>query len=71
MEPIIYKKCPVCNLEMETEGIDNGIGYVYPPFFCGNCGWTEKCGLYNTENCTKDCTEYEKCYEDLKTIENI
>lgn len=46
------------------ESIDNGIGYVYPPFNCENCGWCECCEFYDTESCDPICDMYETCYKD-------
>ena len=31
-EPILEDVCPKCGNNIYSEGIDNGIGYVYPPF---------------------------------------
>lgn len=65
-ESVIYGDCPNCMQKAEAEGVHNGIGYVYPPLYCTNCGWSEHCGLWGTENCDKLCTEYEKCFGDKK-----
>lgn len=37
--------CSNCNEEMIAEGVHIEIGYIYPPFHCDNCGWSEKCDL--------------------------
>lgn len=57
---IITMICPRCGKKAYSEGIDNEIGYIYPPFHC-DYGWSEMCNLQNTEGCKK-CTEYEHCY---------
>lgn len=61
MDSIKYDICPNCNSEVEIDGVDIGIGYIYPPLHCENCGWSEKCDLFGTNNCTEICTEYEHC----------
>ena len=61
MDRIIYGVCPNCGQDSEVEGVDVGVGYVYPPLHCFNCGWSEHCHLYNTEDCNQICTEYENC----------
>ena len=61
MNRVIYEKCPNCGGEAYSEGVDNGVGYVYPPFHC-NCGWCECCYLKGTESCNTKCTEYKYCY---------
>lgn len=60
-EPIIKDTCPKCENEIYSEGINNGVGYVYPPFHC-ECGWSEMCAFENKEDC-KRCDQYEKCYK--------
>ena len=62
MDRIIYGVCPNCGQDSESEGVDVGVGYVYPPLHCFNCGWSEYCHLYNTEDCNQICTEYKNCY---------
>ncbi len=59
MSGVIYEKCPTCGSEMEAEGIDVGIGYVYPPFHCNDCGYSEGCGSAGTEVCSR-CDQ--ECY---------
>jgi len=58
---ILTDTCPNCGGVAEAEGVHNGIGYVYPPLYCPNCGWSEKCSLWDTERCTSDCTQYGYC----------
>lgn len=60
-DPIIEEICPKCGEKVYSEGIHNGVGYVYPPFHCG-CGWSEMCGYQNEITCNR-CDQYEKCYE--------
>lgn len=36
-DSIIEDICPRCGNKVYSEGINNGIGYVYPPFHC-SCG---------------------------------
>lgn len=61
MEPVKYEKCPNCGEQAQSDGVNNGVGYVYPPMHCDNCGWSEHCHLWNTEQCSRKCTEYEYC----------
>jgi len=61
MDKIIYEDCPNCCKKAESEGINNGVGYVYPPFHCYYCGWSEQCNLWDTDQCGSHCTEYEYC----------
>lgn len=61
IESIIKAICPICGSEMISEGVHNGIDYVYPPFYCNNCGYSEKC-QYESKNCKK-CEMYEKCFK--------
>lgn len=35
------EKCPECGEEVERESVDIGIGVVYGPPACFNCGWSE------------------------------
>lgn len=60
---VAYDECPNCGCLAEADGIHNGIGYIYPPLHCDNCGWSEHCYLGGTENCTKQCTEWHNCAE--------
>ena len=62
MDRVIYEKCK-CGVTMQSEGVSVGIGYVYPPFHCDSCGYTEKCDLYGELDNCKKCTEYERCYK--------
>jgi hypothetical protein len=59
MEPVITKPCPKCNSTMYSEGVNNGIGYYYPPFHC-DCGYSDRCE-YEGENCNR-CDQYERCF---------
>ena len=59
-EPILEDVCPKCGSNIYSEGIDNGIGYVYPPLHC-ECGWSEMCSYQDEEGC-KQCDQYEYCY---------
>lgn len=61
MDRIIYEICPNCSKQAESEGVNNGCGYVYPPFRCYYCGWSEQCELWDTDTCGDHCTEYEWC----------
>mgnify|MGYP003231546529 FL=1 len=56
-DSIIEDICLRCGNKVYSEGINNGIGYVYPPFHC-SCGW---CSFEDKEECKK-CDQYEKCY---------
>lgn len=60
-EPILKDNCPKCGGEVYSEGVNNGVGYVYPPLHC-ECGWSEMCSYANKEDC-KICNQYEKCYD--------
>ena len=64
-DPTIYGKCPRCGGLTESDGVDVGIGYVYPPLHCV-CGWSELCGLKNSDTCLK-CDQYEYCKQQLET----
>ncbi|BDR74285.1 hypothetical protein K144316041_p21240 (plasmid) [Clostridium tetani] len=64
-EPIIEDICSKCGEKVYSEGVNNGVGYVYPPFHCG-CGWSESCGYAEEENC-KRCDQYEMCYNQLES----
>lgn len=59
-EAVIEEICPRCGANIYSEGIDNGIGYIYPPLHC-ECGWSEMCEFKDKENC-KICDQYEKCF---------
>lgn len=59
-DSIIEDTCPKCGSKVYSEGINNGIGCVYPPFYC-SCGWSEMCSFEDKEGCKK-CDQYEKCY---------
>lgn len=60
MKPYIEEKCPRCGGTAYADGVDNGIGYVYPPLHC-DCGWSERCSYENDEDCKK-CDQYELCH---------
>ena len=62
MDRIIYGVCPNCGQYSKAEGVDVGVGCDYLPLHCFNCGWSEYCNLYNTEDCNQNCTEYKNCY---------
>ena len=66
-ERVIKKICPKCGETIYSEGIDNGIGYVYPPFHCDECGWVERCGYEKIGNCNK-CDQYKYCYREFTDI---
>lgn len=61
-DPILEDVCPKCGNKVYSEGIHNGVGYVYPPLHCG-CGWSEMCAYEDEESCKK-CDQYEYCYRD-------
>lgn len=61
MKPYIEEKCPNCGGNAYAEGVNNGIGYIYPPLHCYKCGWSERCSYENEEDC-KICDQYELCY---------
>lgn len=61
---IIEDICPECGTKVYSEGVHNGVGYVYPPFHC-DCGWSEMCAYQDIENCKK-CDQYEMCYRRAK-----
>lgn len=63
-DPIAEDICPKCGEKVYSEGINNGIGYVYPPFHC-ECGWSEMCSFQDKEGCKK-CDQYEKCFGGMK-----
>lgn len=60
-EPTQHGECPNCGCVTDADGVHNGIGYVYPPLHCSNCGWSETCGLWGSDNCDSKCTEYQYC----------
>lgn len=64
-ERVIYETCPKCGEIIGTEGIDVGIGYIFPPSNCTLCGWSEHCEY----ECSRKCTEYEKCMKSLEIQE--
>ena len=33
------KECPICGSETACEETDIGIGTMYSPAWCNNCGW--------------------------------
>ena len=38
-DPILEDVCPKCGNKVYSEGVHNGVGYVYPPLHC-ICGWS-------------------------------
>lgn len=34
-------KCPKCGEECWRDSADVGVGVIYGPYGCGNCGWSE------------------------------
>jgi len=34
-------KCPKCNEDCDREEVDVGVGIIYGPWGCPNCGWSE------------------------------
>ena len=34
-------KCPHCSEEVDRTEVDNGVGMMYGPYGCHNCGWSE------------------------------
>lgn len=34
-------KCPKCNEECDQDEVDVGVGIIYGPARCPNCGWYE------------------------------
>jgi len=70
MEPTIYCECPNCKGQAYSEGVNVGVGYMYPPFHC-DCGWSDRCHLWNTENCSKKCTEYDVCSQEPNKINDL
>lgn len=59
---VIYDKCPVCGGVTEAEGVNVGVGYIYPPFRCTECYWTEHCLYYELNECSTKCERYEWCH---------
>jgi len=37
-KPINKGICPKCGKEVYSEGVHNGVWYIYPPSHC-ECGW--------------------------------
>lgn len=35
------KTCPVCGADAWRESADVGVGIIYGPFGCSECGWSE------------------------------
>lgn len=62
MEEIIKENCPNCNSIMYAEGVDIGVGYVYPPFHC-ECGYAERCSYESEASCRK-CDQREYCFRE-------
>lgn len=63
-DAVIEDTCPKCGNTMYSEGVNNGIGYVYPPFHC-ECGWSEMCPYEDINSCKK-CDQYEFCFREEK-----
>lgn len=57
--PIEEDICPECKSRVYSEGINNGVGYVYPPFNC-RCGWSDYCEFADNDDCSH-CDQYEMC----------
>ena len=36
------KICPQCKSECVREEVDVGVGTIYSPWRCNNCGWEEE-----------------------------
>jgi len=34
-------KCPDCGCECDRYSVDNGVGIIYGPYGCPECGWSE------------------------------
>lgn len=35
------RNCPKCGEECDRQSVDVGIGIIYGPWGCSNCGWSE------------------------------
>lgn len=46
--------CPKCQQECWRDEVDVGVGWIYGPWGCGNCGWSEdpEYDLSNGQNAT-------------------
>lgn len=33
--------CPKCNCECDREEVDVGVGIIYGPYGCPQCGWSQ------------------------------
>lgn len=59
-DSVIKDICPKCGNTMYSEGVNNGVGYIHPPFHC-ECGYSEMCGFADKKTC-KRCNQYDCCY---------
>ena len=45
----VDEKCPKCGGECWRESVDVGVGVIYGPLGCPDCGWSEYAEYDNSE----------------------